>query len=159
MRVETSTFLNGHWDLHCGPHAYPTSPHMHLVFFESPLLCAGLLLPWVLDTVLWPRQIILLYHVCDQSIYLVHMSASIYSFLSLSRLSSSVSAVYLYGTNFYAFIACESIISISICDPNDHLFMIHHVSIYWLASKHHGEKTRGSVHVIRVNVFNGDTRP
>lgn len=113
----------------------------------------------VLDTVLWPRQIILLYHVCDQSIYLVHMSASIYSFLSLSRLSSSVSAVYLYGTNFYAFIACESIISISICDPNDHLFMIHHVSIYWLASKHHGEKTRGSVHVIRVNVFKGDTRP
>lgn len=45
MRVETSTFLNGHWDLHSGPHAYPTSPHMHLVFLESPLLCAGLLLP------------------------------------------------------------------------------------------------------------------
>lgn len=157
-------------DVNCGPRAYPTSPHMLWAisagpgsFFWASLspLCS---VPnsychecWLLFCGSW--QIILLYNASAESIYLVHMSAGIYSFLSLSLLSSSVSTIYLYGTNLYAFRACVSIISTFICYPNDHLFMIHHECLYWLPSKHHWEKACASVYAIHDFVFEGVTRP
>lgn len=152
-------------DVNCGPCAYPISPHMLWAisagpgsFFWaslSPLCSVPDSYCWLLFYGLW--QIILLYNACAESICLVHMSAGIYSFLSLSLLSSSVSTIYLYGTNLYAFIFCVFIISTFICYPNDHLFMIYHECLYWLPSKHHWEKACGSVYA--SHVFEGVTRP